>query len=156
MPSSLQATVTEVKTCTWVHFTCHGVQNPVDPTKSFLQLYDTNLDLDSILQTSLPNSEFVFLAACQTAKGDIELVNESLHLGGLYCWSFKAAIGTMWTMMDEDGPIIAEGVYGLSSEVRARIDKVGDTAEALQIAVRKLWDSGVPYERWMPFIHIGV
>ncbi|KAJ7694572.1 CHAT domain-containing protein, partial [Mycena rosella] len=167
MPSSLQATVTEVKkqlqTCTWVHFACHGVQNPVDPVKSFLQLYDTNLNLESILEMSLPNAEFVFLAACQTAKGDVELVNESLHLGGAFIAAgFKAAIGTMWTMMDEDGPIIAEGVYGhLFNEARLQKlktphPKVADTAEALQIAVRKLRDSGVPYERWMPFIHIGV
>ncbi|KAJ7464393.1 CHAT domain-containing protein, partial [Mycena latifolia] len=147
----------------WIHFACHGFQNPVDPTKSSLQLCDGQLDLGSILQMSLPNPEFVFLAACQTAKGDTELVNESLHLGGAFVTAgFKAAIGTMWTMMDEDGPIVAETVYShLFDEQRLkrlnmRHPEAKDTAEALQIAVRKLRDSGVPYECWMPFIHIGV
>ncbi|KAJ7464384.1 CHAT domain-containing protein [Mycena latifolia] len=139
---------------------CHGVQNPVDPTKSSLQLYDRQLDLGSILQMSLPNPESVFLAACQMAAGDTELVNESLHLGGAFiAVGFKAVIGSMWTMMDRDGPIIAEAVYshlfdqGKLKRLKASHPEAKDTAEALQIVVRKLRDSGVSYERWMPFTH---
>ncbi|KAJ6592184.1 CHAT domain-containing protein [Mycena vulgaris] len=154
---------TQLQTCTWMHFACHGVRNAEDPVKSSLQLYDHQLDLGSILQLSLPNPEFVFLAACQTAKGDDDLVNESLHLGGAFIAAgFKAAIGTMWMMRDEDGPVVAEAVYShLFDEGRLkRLNKshpdASDTAEALQIAVRKLRDSGVPYQRWMPFIHIGL
>ncbi|KAJ7907109.1 CHAT domain-containing protein, partial [Mycena leptocephala] len=111
-----QATVDAVKLqlqdCSWVHLACHGYQNLEYPTQSHLQLYDGNLDLDTILRTPLPNAQFVFLAACQTAMGDANLANESFHLGGGFITAgFQSAIGTMWSMNDNDGPTVAESVY---------------------------------------------
>ncbi|KAJ7263794.1 CHAT domain-containing protein, partial [Mycena rebaudengoi] len=106
------ATVDSVKQtlddCPWIHLACHGEQNTIEPPKSCLQLYGGTLELETILQMSLPNAEFVFLAACQTAKGDAALVNESFHLGGGFIAAgFQGAIATMWSMMDEDGPVVA-------------------------------------------------
>ncbi|KAJ7272379.1 CHAT domain-containing protein, partial [Mycena rebaudengoi] len=141
--------------CAWIHLACHGEQNIIEPPKSCLQLYGGTLELETILQMSLPNAEFVFLAACQTAKGDAALVNESFHLGGGFIAArFQGAIATMWSMMDEDGPIVAETVYShlLASGQRPR---ASEAAKALQLAVRKMRDAGVPYERWVPFIHLG-
>ncbi|KAJ7683898.1 CHAT domain-containing protein [Mycena rosella] len=155
-----QATVAAVNmqlnNCSWAHLACHGKQDLYDPPKSCLQLYDGSLDLETILKMSLPHAEFVFLAACQTAMGHSELINESFHLGGgLIAAGFRAAIGTMWSMRDDDGPIVAGLVYKhLFAD--GRQPQATDTAEALQLAVRKLRDNGVPYQRWMPFIHMGV
>ncbi|KAJ7728601.1 hypothetical protein DFH07DRAFT_998864 [Mycena maculata] len=130
--------------------------NLVDPPKSCLQLYGGNLELETILQMSLPNAEFIFLAACQTAKGDADLVNESFHLGGGFIAAgFQGAIATMWSMCDEDGPIVAESVYAHLFGSGKR-PQASDAAKALQLAVRKLRDAGVSYERWVPFIHIGI
>ncbi|KAJ7264609.1 CHAT domain-containing protein, partial [Mycena rebaudengoi] len=142
--------------CAWMHLACHGEQNIMEPPKSCLQLYGGTLELETILQMSLPNAEFVFLAACQTAKGDAALVNESFHLGGGFIAAgFQGAIATMWSMMDEDGPVVAEIVYShlLGSGHRPQ---ASDAAKALQLAVRRLRDAGVPYERWVPFIHLGI
>ncbi|KAJ7262475.1 CHAT domain-containing protein [Mycena rebaudengoi] len=142
--------------CAWMHLACHGEQNIIEPPKSCLQLYGGTLELETILQMSLPNAEFVFLAACQTAKGDASLVNESFHLGGGFIAAgFQGAIATMWSMMDEDGPVVAETVYShlLGSGQRPR---ASEAAKALQLAVRKMRDAGVPHERWVPFIHLGI
>ncbi|KAJ7291497.1 CHAT domain-containing protein [Mycena rebaudengoi] len=142
--------------CAWIHLACHGEQNIIEPPKSCLQLYGGTLELETILQMSLPNAEFVFLAACQTAKGDAALVNESFHLGGGFIAAgFQGAIATMWSMMDEDGPVVAETVYShlLGSGKRSR---ASEAAKALQLAVRKMRDAGVPPERWVPFIHLGI
>ncbi|KAJ7801674.1 CHAT domain-containing protein, partial [Mycena leptocephala] len=111
-----QATVDAVKLqlqdCSWVHLACHGYQNLEFPTQSHLQLYGGKLELDTILRMPLPNAQFVFLAACQTAMGDAKLVNESFHLGGGFITAgFQSAIGTMWSMNDSDGPTVAEIVY---------------------------------------------
>ncbi|KAJ6507469.1 CHAT domain-containing protein [Mycena vulgaris] len=108
-----QATVDAVKQqlqdCSWVHMACHGKQDLVDPTKSHLLLYGGILELETILRMPLPHAEFVFLAACQTAMGDSRLVNESFHLGGGFIAAgFRGAIGTMWSMNDDDGPLVAE------------------------------------------------
>ncbi|KAJ7668184.1 CHAT domain-containing protein, partial [Mycena rosella] len=154
------ATIDSVKKqlndCSWIHLACHGEQNLVAPPKSCLHLYGGTLELDSILQMPLPNAEFVFLAACQTAKGDTALVNESFHLGGGFIAAgFRGAIATMWSMADEDGPVVAETVYGHLFGNGQR-PQASDASKALQLAVRKMRDDGVSYERWVPFIHLGV
>ncbi|KAJ7272337.1 CHAT domain-containing protein [Mycena rebaudengoi] len=142
--------------CAWIHLACHGEQNIIEPPKSCLQLYGGTLELETILQMSLPNAEFVFLAACQTAKGDAALVNESFHLGGGFIAAgFQGVIATMWSMMDEDGPAVAETVYShlLGSGKRPR---ASEAAKALQLAVQKMRDARVPHEQWVPFIHLGI
>jgi CHAT domain-containing protein len=56
----------------------------------------------------LPNAQFVFLAACQTAMEDTQLVNVIM---GFITAGFQSAIGTMWSMNDNDGPVVTEIVY---------------------------------------------
>jgi CHAT domain-containing protein len=155
-----QATIDAVKhqlqDSSWVHLACHGAQNLAEPTKSHLRLYEGILDLETILRMPLPNAQFVFLAACQTAMGDAKLVNESFHLGGgLITAGFRSAIGTMWSMNDVDGPTVAEIVYShLFRDDRQ--PQASDAAEALQLAVAELKKRKIPHERWVPFIHLGV
>ncbi|KAJ7897782.1 CHAT domain-containing protein, partial [Mycena leptocephala] len=156
----IQATPDAVKhqlqNCSWVHLACHGTQDLIEPTKSRLLLYDGELELETILRMALSNAQFVFLAACQTAMGDVQLVNESFHLGGAFIAAgFRGVIGTLWSMNDQDGPLVAEGVY--SHLFRdGRQPQASDAAEALQLAVNNLKANKVPYERWVPFIHMGV
>lgn len=155
-----QATVDAVKLslqqCEWLHLACHGKQDLDDPPSSHLQLYDGILDLQTILKLPLPKAEFVFLAACQTAMGDMELVNESFHLcGGFLAAGFQGAIGTMWAMLDLDGPVVAREVYTYMFANNQR-PQVRHAAKALQLAVRAMRNAGVPYQRWIPFIHMGI
>ncbi|KAJ7081731.1 CHAT domain-containing protein, partial [Mycena epipterygia] len=155
-----QATVDAVKlqlhNCSWMHLACHGTQDVVDPTKSCLLLCGGNLEMETILRMPLKNAEFVFLAACQTAMGDAKLVNESFHLGGGFIAAgFRGAIGTMWSMNDSDGPVVAEVVYShLFRE--GRQPQASDAAEALHLAVKELKERKISYEHWIPFIHMGI
>ncbi|KAF8156204.1 CHAT domain-containing protein [Mycena galopus ATCC 62051] len=150
------AVTQQLKDCSWIHLACHATQDMVDPTKSHLLLYEGSLELGRILQLPLSNAEFVFLAACQTAMGDAALVNESFHLGGgLIAAGFRSAVGTLWSMNDEDGPLVAEIFY--SHLVRNdQQPQVIDTAEALQLSVNELKARNVSYERWVSFIHMGI
>ncbi|KAJ6496857.1 CHAT domain-containing protein [Mycena vulgaris] len=114
------------------------------------------LELETILRMNFSTAEFVFLAACQTAMGDSQLVNESFHLGGGFIAAgFRSAIGTLWSMNDRDGPLVAEKVYSHLFQ-EGRQPQASDTAEALQLAVEELKAQKVPYERWIPFIHMGI
>jgi CHAT domain-containing protein len=155
-----QATVDAVKiqlqNCSWVHLACHGRQKPGDPRKSHLLLYEGDLELETILRMPSLNAQFAFLAACQTVMGDAALVNESFHLGsGFIAAGFRSIIGTMWSMNDDDGQTVAEIVY--SHLFRdGRQPQAFDAAEALQLAVKELKHRKIPYQRWIPFIHIGV
>ena len=148
-----QATVDAVKLglqdCSWVHLACHGSQNLEDPTKSHLLLYGGNLELETILRMPLPNAQFVFLAACQTAMGDAELVNESFHLGcGFITAGFQSVIGIMWSMNDDDGPTVAEIVYSHLFQ-QGQQPQAQESAKALQLAVKELKHRKIPYERWV-------
>jgi hypothetical protein len=58
-------------------------------------------------------------------------------------------------MNDSDGPTVAEIVYShLFREGQQPTHT--NAAEALQLAVKELKSRKVPYERWVPFIHIGI
>ncbi|KAJ6506059.1 CHAT domain-containing protein [Mycena vulgaris] len=154
--ATVEAVQKQLQECSWIHLACHANQDLTSPRESCLHLYEGTLSLEVILGMPLPDAEFVYLAACQTAMGDSSLANESFHLGGGFVAAgFRGAIGTMWSMIDEDGPRVAETVYKhLFAE--GQQPQVRDAAKAMQLAVRKLREAGVAYERWVPFIHIGV
>jgi len=155
-----QATVGNVaqllNDCPWLHLACHGDPNLEDPRKSRLILYEGTLDLDTIAQMQNTNAQFVFLAACKTGVGDSKLVNEALHItGGFIAAGFQGAIGTLWSMCDTDGSIVAEAVYNHLFKA-GEVPKVTKAAEALDLAVKELRRLKVPHHRWVPFVHIGV
>jgi CHAT domain-containing protein len=144
--ATMDAVKLQLQNCSWVHLACHGCQNMAEPTKSLLQLYEGTLDPETILRMPLLNVDFVFLAACQTAMGDAELINESFHLGGGFIAAgFRGAIGTMWSMNNSDGPTVAEVVYShLFRE--GQLPQASDAAEGLQLAVTELRNKKVPCE----------
>ncbi|KAJ7467583.1 TPR-like protein [Mycena latifolia] len=145
----------------WAHFACHGLQDMSTPTNSALLLAGSSrLTLANIIQLHLPHADLAFLSACQTATGSKHLEDESVHLtAGMLLAGYRGVIGTMWSIMDTDGPQVAGDVY-------AHLFKTSPpdstrAAEALHLAVRKLRDSdhaggAKSFSRWVPFIHVGV
>ncbi|KAG8958795.1 hypothetical protein FRC03_008815 [Tulasnella sp. 419] len=158
-----EAVVSALRAHSWVHFSCHGVQQIDDPFKSCLKLHDRPLNVLDIIEARIPHAEFAFLSACHTATGDKKTPDEKIHLAaGLQFAGFRSVIGTMYAMADIDGPQVAEAVYKhLFRRVGNEISEgdilvdYRDAAEALNIATRALRDSGVPVGRWINFIHIG-
>ncbi|KAJ6548800.1 CHAT domain-containing protein [Mycena capillaripes] len=147
-----------MKEARWVHFACHGVQNP-SPTESALLLAGSSqLTLSNIIALSLPNADLAFLSACQTATGSQELQDESVHLtAGMLLVGYRGVIGTMWSIMDNDAPQVAGDVYAHLLE--ASPPDPTRAAEALHLAVRKLQEqlgANKSFLRWVPFIHFGV
>ncbi|KAJ7841272.1 CHAT domain-containing protein [Mycena leptocephala] len=144
---------------TWVHFACHGVQNASDPTESALFLAgNSRLTVSSIIKLSLPEADFSFLSACQTATGNEVLQDEAVHLaGGMLSAGYRGVIATMWTIMDSDAPQIASDVYERLFQISP--PDSSRAAEALHHAVRKLREKSEgtkSFSYWVPFIHVGV
>lgn len=155
MYGTVKRVLEEMARCEWVHLACHGTQDLEHPTKSAFILTDGNLELEEIIKHPLPNAQFAFLSACQTATGDVKLAEEAVHLAaGMMLAGYRSVIATMWSIRDMDGPKVAEDVYsellkdGKADHTRA--------AYALHHAVQKLRVSGAPFMAWMPFIHMGV
>lgn len=153
--ATVDSVLEEMKKTSWLHLACHGSQDPIDPLKSHLILYDGQLELGQIMNTNLLSAKFVFLSACETAMGDAKLINESMHLtGGFIAAGFQGAIGTLWSMADSDGPKVAEKVYNKIWEDGS--PKVTMAAEGLHLAIQELRRAGAPPHRWMPFVHFGI
>jgi hypothetical protein len=124
-----------------------------------------------LIELKLDDAFLAFLSACETAKGDKKQPDQAMHLAAAMLFSgFKSIVATMWyvkgefsmdqhmlirnrAISDIDGPKVAKWFYEelLSKEV---VD-ANSVAYALDYAVAKLRDSGVPPERWAPFIHMG-
>ncbi|VDC04754.1 unnamed protein product [Peniophora sp. CBMAI 1063] len=146
----------------WVHFACHGCQNPDDPTLSSFELHDGPLTLANLMtDRTADESELAFLSACQTATGDEKVPEESMHLAaGMLAIGFKGVVATMWSITDEDAPVIVEAYYTRLLELRAS----GTLAQGETGAARALHDAvgclrerigESAFERWAPFIHFG-
>ncbi|EUC60814.1 aromatic di-alanine and TPR containing protein, partial [Rhizoctonia solani AG-3 Rhs1AP] len=140
----------------WVHLACHAHQNVNDPTKSGFHLHDGTLDLSAINRRSFKNKGLAFLSACQTATGNEKLPDEAIHLAsGMLMAGYPSVIATMWSVVDEDAPLVADKVYAQLM----KDGKVGngEAGRALHYAVAELREKVGEKEfgRWVPYIHIG-
>jgi hypothetical protein len=62
------------------------------------------------------------------------------------------------TIWDEGGPTVADAFYEYLYREKQSDSYLPDTREAaraLRFAVAKLRYKGVPFKRWVPFIHMG-
>ncbi|KAF7976369.1 hypothetical protein HWV62_6931 [Athelia sp. TMB] len=148
----------------WTHFACHGRLNISKPFRSAFELEDDPLALSDLVHARLPNAEFAFLAACDSATsgGTSGTPDESLHLAAAvqFC-GVRSVVGTLWPMADGDGPRVAQVFYRhMFKENDSR-----KSAEALHQVVKlmrrkagpwaKAKDEGEDLQRWANYIHIG-
>jgi len=160
--ATLEEVEIEIKDSNWVHFACHGVQNAAEPSKSALLLAgDDRLTLENLASLRIPNGELAFLSACQTAKGDVKLSEEAVHLSaGMLVSGYKGVIATMWSVADTVAPRVAKDVYQHLKD--AGMDP-REAARALDLAVeRERYRDGSSkrddddwFISWVPFIHLG-
>jgi CHAT domain-containing protein len=160
--NSAQGTVSAVldhmKTHSWVHLACHGLQNSTDPTKSAFSLYDGKLTLADLMTVSLSHADLAFLSACQTASGDQTLPEEAVHLAaGMLSVGYKSVIGTMWSIGDAHAPVVAAKFYEVMKKQLAAGGNP-EPAYALHEATAHLREkNGVNgFLQWIPFVHFGL
>ena len=151
----------EMKSHSWVHFACHGVQDVHQPLESGLCLHDGRLELLEIMKEHIPNPGFVFLSACQTSKGDHKLSEEVVHLtAGMLAAGYRGVIGTMWSISDMHGPEFATEFYQylIREKGSEGLDST-QAAYALDHATRKVRESlgegDTAFLTWVPYVHFG-
>ncbi|KIJ38179.1 hypothetical protein M422DRAFT_259081 [Sphaerobolus stellatus SS14] len=158
--ATLSNVVPELKIATWVHFACHGVQNPAHPTESALLLAGKDrLTLGMLTSLKITHGGLAFLSACQTAKGDEKLSDEAVHLSaGMLAAGFGGVIATMWSVHDQVAPQVARDVYKYL--LQSGMD-VSEAAHALHSAVENArnkmeGDDDAAFISWVPYIHLGM
>ncbi|CAE6463551.1 unnamed protein product [Rhizoctonia solani] len=155
--ATIDAVLSGMEQCDWVHFACHASQKVDDPTNSAFHLYDGSLKLFEITQRAFKNKGLAFLSACQTATGAADLPDEAVHLAaGLLIAGYSGVIATLWSVYDEDAPEVSRDVY-TSLLTRGVLDHL-QASRALHGAVLKLRAKvGCKnFERWASFVHFGV
>jgi CHAT domain-containing protein len=152
---TVSAVLEGMKTYSWVHLACHGIQDSLD--SAFL-LEDSNLKLSTLMTQSLPHAEIAFLSACQTALGDKALPKEAVHLAaGMLNVEYKSVIGTMWAIKDMQAMKVAKKFYEAMKRQLAAGRELRP-AYALHEATQHLRETVGVFEflQWIPFVHFGL
>ena len=157
--AALENVTLELKTANWVHFAYHGVQNLAHPIESALLLSGANcLTLAKLASLRNARSDFAFLSACQTAKGDEQLPDEAVHLSaGMLVTGYRRVIATMWSVDDRVAPNGARDVY---KHLMLSSADTTEAAHALHLAVQNIRRDNQSEDDaslicWVPFIHLG-
>lgn len=80
-----------------VHLACHGVQETTDALESGFCLRDGRLTVRKLMAFNLQNATFAFCSACETAKGDSQQPDQTVHLAAAMLFAgFKSVVATMW------------------------------------------------------------
>ncbi|MBE9050746.1 CHAT domain-containing protein [Nostocales cyanobacterium LEGE 11386] len=110
-----------------IHLATHGEFRPGGPGNSYIQLWDTQLQMDQLRQLGWNNPpvQLVVLSACRTATGDTEA--ELGFAGFAVQAGVKSALASLWYVSDE-------GTLGLISEFYEQLKKAPIKAEALRQA----------------------
>jgi CHAT domain-containing protein len=96
----------------WLHLSCHGVQHRADASLSAFLLYDQQLTLADLAALNLREADMAYLSACQTATGDVRLLDEALHLAGaLQLVGYRHVLATLWNISDAAAPAMADVTY---------------------------------------------
>ncbi|MEQ8754565.1 MAG: CHAT domain-containing protein [Coleofasciculus sp. G1-WW12-02] len=110
-----------------IHLATHGEFQPGKPENSYIQLFDTKLQLDQLRQLGWNNPpvELLVLSACRTAVGDEDA---ELGFAGLAVQAgVKSALGSLWYVSDE-------ATLGLMTEFYSQLHNASIKADALRQA----------------------
>ena len=147
----------------WLHLSCHGFQHPADAAQSAFLLHDQPLTLADLVALDLRETDLAYLAACQTATGDIGLLDEALHLaGGLQLTGYRHVLATLWSISDTAAPAMADITYAYLAHPDPGHPNPADQLQAdqapfaLHHAVTHIRQTN-PTEPllWAPYIHLG-
>ncbi|EIN08479.1 hypothetical protein PUNSTDRAFT_68531 [Punctularia strigosozonata HHB-11173 SS5] len=154
---TMQLLIDKLPQATILHLACHGYQDPENPLKSGFVMRDEMLTIEKLVPTPLPNAFMAFLSACETAKGDKDQPDQTVHLAATMLFAgFKSVIATLWSMEDVDGPMMAESIYRDIFHGDAEHFDPDDIAYALDAAVGTLRRAHPEPSRWAPYIHLGI
>ena len=103
-------------------------------------------------------ADLAYLSACHTATGDVDLIDEHLHLAAaLQLIGYRHVLATLWTVSDRAAPVVADIVYAcLTQTGDGRWPDAARAAHALHRAVAHLRRTAPTNPLlWAPYIHRG-
>ncbi|MFD3659970.1 CHAT domain-containing protein [Streptomyces sp. NPDC058659] len=146
-----------------VHFACHGVSEPTDPSAGRLLVHDhatRPLTVRQIARLDLPAARLAVLSACETARADGDLADESIHITSAFQLAgYPHAVGTLWPVHDAVAVRVTRLLYrGLRTDGGDGVPTLDDsrTAAALHHAVRECRAAfAASPSLWAAHVHAG-
>jgi hypothetical protein len=140
---------------TMVHFACHGVTNPTDPSSSGLVLSDQLLTVRDLAEVRLEGTDLAYLSACQTAAPDSLLADEATNLATAFQLAgFRHVVANLWPVPDKVAETISHLFYNALGD---RADVAADQAAfALHATMCTLRERYPERRAWLlATIHVG-
>lgn len=165
------STMAQLQECNVAHFACHGVSDPLDPSRSGLILQTTKnaveepqqaiLSVQKLFQAHLSRAEIAYLSACSTAQNQaVKLSDEVLHVvSGFQIAGFRHVVGCLWPSDDKVCVKVAKSFYSeldKSRTAKSTVDRC--VALALHKAIMKVRESQEYRKRpllWAQYVHFG-
>jgi CHAT domain-containing protein/tetratricopeptide (TPR) repeat protein len=95
--ATVERVTKRIKTASFVHLACHGLQHRTNALESGFYLSDDRLDISKLMELQLDRPWFAYLSACETAKGDAKQPDQVIHLAAAMLFAgFKHVVATMW------------------------------------------------------------
>ncbi|MET8545624.1 CHAT domain-containing tetratricopeptide repeat protein [Kitasatospora sp. NPDC004799] len=146
-----------------VHFACHGVSEPRDPSNARLLVHDHRtaaLTVRRIARLDLPGARLAVLSACETARGPGDLADEAIHITSAFQLAgYAHAVGTLWPVHDLVALRMTRLLYqGLRADRPAGAPGLDTdrTAESLHHAVRQCRTAfATSPSLWAAHVHAG-
>lgn len=138
----------------WVHFGCHADQELANPSAGGLLLTDGILTIADVAEHRF-RGDFAGLAACKTAVGGFQLLDESITLAAaLHFTGYRHVVASLWSIEDT----VSSAVFGelYRQLVQDGIMNAEGSALAVHQAIREQREVS-PLEPldWAPFVHLG-
>ncbi|MFJ4979244.1 CHAT domain-containing protein [Streptomyces coeruleorubidus] len=156
-PTSAQV-MTHVADYPLVHFACHALCHPTDPSHSTLLLADHEsapMTVRRLNTLHLQQGQLAYLSACSTAATAADfLLDEAIHLTSAFQLAgFPHVVGTLWQVNDAAALRVATAFYGHLAEAGTG---QGDVALALHKTLRDLRDRCPRLvSTWAAHLHTG-
>jgi CHAT domain-containing protein len=143
-----------------VHFGCHGLNDPSDPSQSRLLLHDHRrnpLTIGTLSSIRLAKAQLAYLSACDTAvQGSPDLIDEFIQLSTAFqLLGFPQVIGTLWGIMDDFAAEVARDFYSQLVAEDGGVDtsKAGQALHYATLNARSR-APGAP-SLWAAYTHAG-
>jgi CHAT domain-containing protein len=98
--TTVAKTAESIQVANIMHLACHGIQDPLDATKSGFCLGDGRLSISDLMQLDIKHGFLAFLSACETARGSEDQPDQAMHLAAAMLFvGFKSVVATMWLVI---------------------------------------------------------
>lgn len=154
-----QRVLGELRDHSWVHFACHGVIDPDNPSRGRLLLHDheqqplTTADISGL---ELKSPALAYLSSCETARTSARYADEAIHLASAFQLAgFSDVIATLWKIPDRAAHEFTKDAYAELHRMLASgnpLDAAGAVREATLAARAKY--PNLP-GLWAGYIHLG-